>query len=115
MIEQARGLVPDDWRRAGSVVAIIGLGKSGVAAARLLAREGARVYASDASDHPYAGEAALALRTLPGVEVEVGRHDLAKIRAAAGVVVSPGVPPDAPPLAAARAAGREVRSELHLG
>ena len=33
MIEQAR-LVPDDWRRAGSVVAIIGLGKSGVAAAR---------------------------------------------------------------------------------
>jgi len=42
MIEQAR-LVPEAWRRAGSVVAIIGLGKSGVAAARLLAREGVRV------------------------------------------------------------------------
>ena len=41
MIEQAR-LVPEAWRRAGSVVAIIGLGKSGVAAARLLAREGVR-------------------------------------------------------------------------
>ena len=85
MIEQARaGLVPDDWRRAGSVVAIIGLGKSGVAAARLLAREGVRVYASDASDHPYAGEAAEALKGVPRVDVEIGRHDLNKIRHAAG-------------------------------
>ena len=106
-------MIPAAWR--GGVVAVLGLGHSGVAAARLLAREGARVYASDASDHPYAGDAALALRRLPGVEVEVGHHDLAKIRAAAGVVVSPGVPPDAPPLKAAREAGREVVSEIDLG
>ena len=108
-------MIPAAWRGRDGVVAVLGLGHSGVAAARLLAREGARVYASDASDHPYAGAAALALRTLPGVEVEVGRHDLAKIRAAAGVVVSPGVPPDAPPLAAAREAGREIVSEIDLG
>jgi len=108
-------VIPAAWRGRDGVVAVLGLGHSGVAAARLLAREGARVYASDASDHPYAGAAALALRTLPGVEVEVGRHDLAKIRAAAGVVVSPGVPPDAPPLAAAREAGREIVSEIDLG
>jgi UDP-N-acetylmuramoylalanine--D-glutamate ligase len=114
MIEQAR-LVPDAWRRAGSVVAIIGLGKSGVAAARLLAREGVRVYASDASDHPYAGAAADALKSVPWVEVEIGRHDINKIRHAAGVVVSPGVPPDAPVLAAARHAGVEIVSELDLG
>jgi UDP-N-acetylmuramoylalanine--D-glutamate ligase len=106
-------VIPPAWR--GGVVAVVGLGHSGVAATRLLAREGARVYASDASDHPYAGDAALALRRLPGVEVEVGRHDLAKIRAAAGVVVSPGVPPDAPAIAAARAAGREIVSEIDLG
>ena len=114
MIEQAR-LVPEAWRRAGSVVAIIGLGKSGVAAARLLAREGVRVYASDASDHPYAGEAAEALKSVPWVDVEIGRHDLSKIRQAAGVVVSPGVPPDAPVLTAARHAGVEIVSELDLG
>jgi UDP-N-acetylmuramoylalanine--D-glutamate ligase len=114
MIEQAR-LVPDAWRRAGSVVAIIGLGKSGVAAARLLAREGVRVYASDASEHPYAGAAADALKSVPWVEVEIGRHDINKIRHAAGVVVSPGVPPDAPVLAAARHAGVEIVSELDLG
>jgi UDP-N-acetylmuramoylalanine--D-glutamate ligase len=105
--------LPDAWRKG--VVAVIGLGKSGVAATRLLAREGVRVYASDGSDHPYAGAAAEALRGLPGVEVDVGRHDLAKIRAASGVVVSPGVPPDAAPLAAARDAGVEIVSELDLG
>ena len=114
MIEQAR-LVPDAWRRPGSFVAIIGLGKSGVAAARLLAREGVRVYASDASDHPYAGDAAEALRGVPWVDVETGRHDLTKIRQAVGVVVSPGVPPDAPVLTAARHAGVEIVSELDLG
>ena len=108
-------LVPESWRRPGSVVAIIGLGKSGVAAARLLAREGVRVYASDASNHPYAGQAVEALKTVPWVDVEVGRHDLNKIRHAAGVVVSPGVPPDAPVLAAARHAGVEIVSELDLG
>ena len=114
MIGQAR-LVPNAWRRPGGFVAIIGLGKSGVAAARLLAREGVRVYASDASDHPYAGEAADALKHVPQVDVEIGRHDLNKIRQAAGVVVSPGVPPDAPVLTAARHAGVEIVSELDLG
>jgi UDP-N-acetylmuramoylalanine--D-glutamate ligase len=107
--------LPDAWRKEGGVVAVVGLGNSGVAATRLLVREGVRVYASDSTDHPYAGGAAAALRELPGVEVDLGRHDLAKIRAAAGVVVSPGVPPDAPPLAAARDAGVEIVSELDLG
>ena len=114
MIE-ALPVVPDTWRRAGSAVAVIGLGKSGVAVTRLLAREGLRVYASDASDHPYAGAAADALKGVPGVEVEYGRHDLNKIRHATGVVVSPGVPPDAPVLAAARHAGVAIVSELDIG
>ncbi len=108
-------MIPDAWRRKGGVIAVVGLGKSGVAATRLLARAGVRVYASDASDHPYAPDALTVLRALPGVEVELGRHDLGKIRAAAGVVVSPGVPPDAAPLAAARAAGVQIVSELDLG
>lgn len=107
--------LPDAWRKGGGIVAVVGLGKSGVAATRLLVREGVRVYASDSTDHPYAGAAAMSLRELPGVEVDLGRHDLAKIRAAAGVVVSPGVPPDAPPLVAAREAGVEIVSELDLG
>jgi UDP-N-acetylmuramoylalanine--D-glutamate ligase len=106
-------VIPDSWRRG--TVAVVGLGKSGVAATRLLAREGAHVYASDASGHP-SGEASLALlRSLPGVEVQVGGHDLTKIRACAGFVVSPGVPPDAAPVVAARQAGIEIVSEIDLG
>src|SRR5437016_549702 len=107
-------MIPEAWRGRG-VVAVIGLGKSGVAATRLLAREGVRVYASDAADHPYGGDALAELRGLAGVDVDVGRHDLAKIRATRAVVVSPGVPPDAPPLAAARAAGVPILSEIDLG
>ena len=107
-------MIPETWRGNG-VVAVIGLGKSGVAATRLLAREGVRVYASDASDHPYGGDALEALRTLRGVALDVGRHDLARIRGAAAVIVSPGVPPEAPPLAAARAARVPILSEIDLG
>ena len=95
-------MIPETWREG--VVAVVGLGKSGVAATRLLARAGVRVYASDAADQPYGGpgDAVAELRTLPGVELDVGRHDLAKLRAAAAVIASPGVLPEAPPLAAAR-------------
>jgi UDP-N-acetylmuramoylalanine--D-glutamate ligase len=106
-------MIPDAWRRG--VVAVVGLGKSGVAATTPLARERIRVYASDASDHPYSGAALAALRELAGVTLELGRHDLARIRAATAVIASPGVPPDAPPLAAARSAGVPVFAELDLG
>jgi UDP-N-acetylmuramoylalanine--D-glutamate ligase len=106
-------MIPEAWRRG--IVAVVGLGKSGVAATRLLAREGVRVYASDASDHPYGGDALGTLRTLPGVALDVGRHDLTQIRTAAAVVVSPGVPPEAAPLAAAREAGVPILSEIDLG
>jgi UDP-N-acetylmuramoylalanine--D-glutamate ligase len=106
-------ILPATWRNG--VVAVIGLGRSGVAATRLLAREGARVYASDAQPSLIAGDAVEQLRAIPGVDVQLGGHDLDRIRAATGVVVSPGVPPDAPPLAAARAAGVPVVSELDLG
>ena len=106
-------MIPEEWRRG--TVAVIGLGKSGVAATRLLARLGVRVYASDGSDHPYGGDRVAALRGLAGVDVDLGRHDLERLRTAVGVVVSPGVPPDAPALAAAREAGIPIQSELDLG
>ena len=105
--------LPESWRRGE--VAVIGLGRSGIAATRLLAREGARVYASDAAPALGAGATAEALRALPGVTVEIGRHDLDRIRRASGVVVSPGVPPEAPPLTSARGAGVPILSELDLG
>jgi UDP-N-acetylmuramoylalanine--D-glutamate ligase len=104
---------PAQWR--GLDVAVVGLGRSGVAATRLLAREGARVYASDAAPAPVGPGVLAQLRALPDVALELGRHDLARIRAARVVVVSPGIPPEAPPLAAARAAGVPILSELDVG
>ena len=57
-------MIPEPWRHG--VVAVVGLGKSGVAATELLARAGVRVYASDASDHPYGSDALAHLGALAG-------------------------------------------------
>ena len=66
-------MIPDAWRRGE--VAVVGLGRSGIAATRLLVHAGVRVYASDASEHPGGEDRLAELRALPGVAVEVGRHD----------------------------------------
>ena len=94
-------------------MAVVGLMRSGRTAALLLRREGVPVYASDAADKPALRENAEALRKA-GCEVELGRHDLEKIARSAVVILSPGVPPDAPAVAAARAAGVPVVAELDL-
>ena len=94
--------------------AVIGLGRSGSAVARLLRRAGRAVYASDAGRSPALEQAAAELVAL-GAEVDLGGHDLARIGRATLCVVSPGVPPEAPPLVAARLAGVPVRAEADLG
>ncbi|HEX5831417.1 MAG TPA: UDP-N-acetylmuramoyl-L-alanine--D-glutamate ligase [Gemmatimonadaceae bacterium] len=99
--------------RAAGEIAVIGLGKSGRAVARLLARDGHRVYASDVASGEGAERDAAALREA-GVDAHAGGHDLARIARAALVVASPGVPPSAPPLAAARAAGIPVVGEIEI-
>ncbi len=95
-------------------VAVIGLGRSGEAAARLLARAGVRVYASDAGDGLVMREAAERL-VAEGIAAEAGVHDLPRIAAAALAVVSPGVPPGAPPVRAAVAAKVPLISEIEIG
>lgn len=99
--------------RASGEVAVIGLGRSGAAAVRLLRGKGVAVYASDAGRGADLDRVAEELRGI-GAAVDVGSHDLARIARAQICVVSPGVPPDAPPIAAARAAGVEVVSEIEL-
>ncbi len=94
-------------------VAVIGLGRSGSAAAELLVRDGHDVYASDSSDSPEASTIGAKLREL-GVRVDTGGHDLARIAAAALVVTSPGVPPLAAALVAARQSGRNIVSEVEI-
>ena len=105
-------MIPEAWR--GGEVAVVGLGKSGVGAATLLARDGVRVYASDAGRGAALDGAAVTLRGL-GVSVDVGDHDLDRIARASLVVASPGVPPEAPPLARAHEAGVAIVSEIEIG
>lgn len=103
--------IPEAWRRGE--VAVVGLARSGQSACRLLRRLECRVYASDAKATAELVSAAERLRA-EGCAVEVGGHDPARIAQASLVVLSPGVPPEAPPVRAAAAAGLPVVSELDL-
>ena len=103
--------LPAAWTRGE--VSVLGLARSGRAAAELLRRAGADVYASDAGSGDAVAHAASALEKL-GVTVRQGGHDLARIARSALVVASPGIPPDAPPLAAARDAGVPIVGELEI-
>ncbi len=105
---------PDRIAPDGREVAVIGLGRSGVAATRLLLRAGRPVYASDAGKFPALEELGRGLRTM-GAAVDLGGHDLVRIGNAGLCIVSPGVPPDAPPLVAARRGGVPVQAEAELG
>ncbi|MEP6618441.1 MAG: UDP-N-acetylmuramoyl-L-alanine--D-glutamate ligase [bacterium] len=103
--------LPAAWTRGE--ISVIGLARSGRAVAELLRRAGADVYASDAGSGHAVLRAALALEPL-GVTVQHGAHDLARIAKSALVVASPGVPPDAPSLVAARNAGVAIVGELEI-
>ena len=94
-------------------IAVLGLAKSGTAVTQLLLADGRKVYASDSAQSPTATENAHKLRVL-GAEVTAGGHDLDRIARATLVVASPGIPPDAPALVAARDAGVRVVSEIEI-
>ncbi len=99
------------WRKGE--VAVVGLGRSGDAAARLLRAHHARVYASDVAATAATTGVAQELRGA-GVDAVAGEHDLGRIRRASLVVASPGIAPDAPPLAVARGAGIPIVSEMEI-
>lgn len=98
----------------GREALVVGLGRSGVAAAAFLARHGARVLAADRQPMEALSEEARALPSL-GVRLETGPHRPASFTGSSLVVVSPGVPWDLPELVAAREAGARVIAELELG
>lgn len=97
----------------GSEIAILGLGKSGAAAAKLLLADARQVYVSDSGSASSLEYTARQLRDI-GAAVDTGRHDLARIARAEKVVVSPGIDPAAPAIVAARKAGRPLVSEIEI-
>jgi UDP-N-acetylmuramoylalanine--D-glutamate ligase len=99
---------------AGKKIVVVGMARSGVAAARICARLGARVVATDRKQREELPAEVLALEQ-DGVRLELGSHHIHTFTSASMVVVSPGVPPTMPELHAARAAGVPVLAELELG
>ncbi|HEX4483270.1 MAG TPA: UDP-N-acetylmuramoyl-L-alanine--D-glutamate ligase [Solirubrobacteraceae bacterium] len=94
----------------GGPYLVVGLARSGIAAARVLCERGERVVGLDAGAPP----AAAALSEL-GVELHLEQQDgtalLGDVRA---LVKSPGVPAQAPVIEAARERGMPVLGELEL-
>ena len=89
---------------------VAGAGRSGIAAAELLARQGAVVTLSETR-----GTVAEAdrLRRI-GIALELGGHQPETFAAADLVVTSPGIPLAQPAFEAARARGTEIIGELEL-
>ncbi len=94
-------------------VLVVGLGKSGLAAAMFLRDRGARVTVSDTRS---AKELATQIPALleAGIMVESGGHGLLTFRRQDLIVVSPGVPLETPEVAQAAAFGLTVIGELEL-
>jgi UDP-N-acetylmuramoylalanine--D-glutamate ligase len=92
-------------------VVVVGAGRSGRAAARLLRSRGAEVTLTDTDPNALDREADL--RAL-GVRMEPGAHRSELLTSADLVVLSPGVPPTQPAIDAARRAGVTVIGEVEL-
>src|SRR6202451_3118056 len=97
----------------GKRVLVVGLGKSGVASALFLKAHGARVTVSDTKS---GDELHNEIPTLldHGIAVETGGHGERTFRGQDLIVVSPGVPADAPQLVQARKLGEPVIGEIEL-
>jgi UDP-N-acetylmuramoylalanine--D-glutamate ligase len=94
-------------------IVVVGLGRSGVATARFLVNQGARVTVTDRAPAETLKAAAAALDGL-AVHLKLGGHDAVDFETADLVVLSPGVPHTLPMLEPAWAKGTPVIGEMEL-
>ena len=99
---------------AGKQIVVVGMARSGIAAAALCARRGAHVVATDRKGPRELPKEVMELAK-QGVQLQLGGHQVATFTGASMIVVSPGVPSTVPELQAARTAGVPVVAELELG
>jgi len=97
----------------GKRVLVVGLGKSGAASALFLKSRGARVTVSDAKTEDEL-RSAIPVLLDNGITVETGGHGDRTFHGQDLIVVSPGVPVDAPPIVQARSFGVPVIGEIEL-
>jgi UDP-N-acetylmuramoylalanine--D-glutamate ligase len=97
----------------GKKILVVGLARTGVAVARFLAQQGARVTVTDMREEELLADTLAQLADLD-IDFELGRHVPHTFLMADLIVVSPGVPMDIKPLTMARAQKRRVVSEVEL-
>jgi UDP-N-acetylmuramoylalanine--D-glutamate ligase len=97
----------------GKKVLVVGLARTGIATALFCAERGARVTATESRPEAEIAETAVKLRAA-GVTLELAGHRAETFAEQDLIVPSPGVPPMMPALAAARAIGVPVWSEIEL-
>lgn len=102
-----------EFQLEGKRVLVVGLARTGVASALFCAARGARVTATEEQAEAKVAEAAAKLAAA-GVTLELGGHKQETFLAQELIVPSPGVPYGSPLLAAARAKGIPVWSEIEL-
>ena len=104
---------PPHMELNGKRVLVLGLGRSGLASALFLKSRGAVVTVSDTKSEDQLRDQIPALLD-NGIAVETGGHSARTLQNQDMVVVSPGVPVDAPPVIQARSLGQLVIGEIEL-
>lgn len=99
---------------SGKNILILGLGKSGLSSALLLHRLGASVSATDSKKETEIPPTFLAQLKEKSIPLEAGKNSEESLKGKDLVVVSPGVPADAPLLLEAKKRGIEIISEVEL-
>ncbi|MBR4359374.1 MAG: UDP-N-acetylmuramoyl-L-alanine--D-glutamate ligase [Clostridia bacterium] len=98
---------------AGKKVLIVGMARSGIAAAQLLCREGAAVTVNDMKPRESFGEKLDVLNDLP-ISFRLGEDGIDALAGQDLLVISPGVPIDAPVVKAAMERKIPVTGELEM-
>lgn len=98
---------------AGRQVAIVGMARTGLAAAPILRELGAHVLLSDSESAAKLGDKVTEARAL-GVDVRVGARPEEALEGVELVIPSPGIPQGAPVLRLARKRGLTILSEIEV-
>ena len=102
----------DEFR--GKTITVLGMARSGAAAAKLLSGRGARVRISDLKTEEELGGSVSVLKGLDDIEWFLGRPADVALRGSDLLVLSPGIPIDSDVVKTARAMGVHVIGEIEL-
>jgi len=100
-------------RIAGKKISVLGMARSGVACAELLKKTSAEVFVSDIKSQETLSDQTQRLEEM-GIQFETGAHTSRVLSGKDFIVVSPGIPPDAPILRQAQDMGIPILSEIEV-